>query len=366
MIKELMSDIIVMSFLAVINSFLLVYYIIPRISWVIVSRNLVDQPSQRSSHLKSTPTMAGVSFFLTMIMTLFFIQNFDTDKIGLSLVAAITIVFMVGLKDDLVVSTPKAKLIMETIAILFILFSSTMQVTTLSGFLGINEIPIAVSYPAIILLVLTIINAYNLIDGIDGLASVVAIVVFSIFGIIFFATGKYFYLLICLSFIGMLFAYLNYNLSHTKKIFMGDTGSLIIGFCIGFCSLKYIAMTNADFDLLTFKPENKLIVLVGVLFIPLFDMVRIIGVRLLNQKNPLTPDRNHIHHILVDSGLPHSKTALLLGIVNYIIAGLFIYLASQYNYFQMLGILMTLFTILLVIFDKLKEKNNVAISSVNS
>ncbi len=352
-----MSNIIIVSFLTVINSFILVYAIIPIIIWVIVSRKLNDPPGERSSHSASTPTMAGMSFFITLTMTTFFIQNFDTDTVGLNLIAAVTLIFMVGLKDDLMVSTPRAKLGMEIVAVLFLLFSSNMQVVTLHGFLGIHEIPIAISYTLVILMLLTIINAYNLIDGIDGLASIIACIIFSIFALIFFATANYFYFLICLSLIGMLLAYLIYNFSNTNKIFMGDTGSLIVGFCIGFCALKYLTMDISDFHLFSFKPENVVVVLVGILCIPLFDMFRVIGVRLLNGKSPLYPDRNHIHHLLVDSGLPHYKVSLLLGASNYIIVVLLIYLSSRCNSIQMIEILIVLFIILLGVFYKLKLNN---------
>jgi len=357
MLNEYMSDLVIVSFLSVLNSFLLVYLIIPKISWVIMRRNLHDHPDERSSHKTATPTMAGVSFFITLIMTAFFIQNFDYDHIGMNLIAAVTLIFMVGLKDDLVVTAPKTKLGMEILAILFLLFSSKMQVLTLHGFLGIYEIPIAISYPAVILLLLTIINAFNLIDGIDGLASIIAIIIFSIFSLIFFATRNYYYFLICLSLIGTLLAYLNYNFSHTRKIFMGDTGSLIVGFCIGFCALKYLAMDVTNFHRFTFKPENELIVLAGILFIPLFDMFRVIGVRLLNSKSPLYPDRNHMHHVLVDTGLAHYKVALLLGGANYLIVVLFLFFSSRCNYIQMLGILLVTFVALLCLFYKLKLKN---------
>ena len=140
--------------------------------------------------------MAGISFFITLIMTLFFIQNFDTEQVSLNIIAAITLLFIIGLKDDLVVATPRAKVLMEISAVLFILFSSYMQVLTFHGFLGIHEIPLIFSYIAIILMMLTIINAYNLIDGIDGLASIIAIIIFSIYALIFFATHLYFYFLL--------------------------------------------------------------------------------------------------------------------------------------------------------------------------
>ena len=352
-----MSNLTAVSILAVLNSFLLVYYVVPKISWVIMVRKLNDKPNERSSHSGATPTMAGVAFFITLIMTMYFIQNFDTEHIGLNLIASSTLIFMVGVKDDLVVSTPRVKLVMETLATLFLFFHSAMEETSLHGFLGIYEVPSWLIYIFSVLLVLTIINAYNLIDGIDGLASIVAIVIFSIFALIFRATHLYFYFLICLSFIGMLLAYLYYNFSMSKKIFMGDTGSLLIGFCIGFLSLKFLAIDISLYNIFAFKPENELFVLTAILCIPLFDMFRVIGVRLLNGKSPFYPDRNHIHHILVDTGLPHYKVALIIGGANYAIVVLFIYLSSHCNYIQMLGISIVLFVTLLGVFYKLKLNN---------
>ena len=357
MTNEFMSNINIVSVLIFVNSFFLVYIIIPKIRGVIISHKLHDHPDDRSSHNISVPTMAGVSFFITLIMTVFFIQNFDADKIGLNLNAAVTLVFMVGLKDDLVLTSPRSKLVMEILAILFLLFSIHMQVFSLDGFLGIYEIPKLFSYPLVILLLLSIINAYNLIDGVDGLSSVIAIIIFSIFAIIFLDSTNYFYFLICLSFIGMLLAYLIYNFSHTQKIFMGDTGSLIVGFCIAFCTLKYLAMDVSSLSFVFFKPENKLIVLAGIIWIPLFDMLRVIGVRLLNGGNPFYPDRNHIHHILVDCGMAHYKIALLFGVINCIIIVLILSLSSLYNYIQMIGILVFIFIALLSIFHKLKIRN---------
>lgn len=359
-----MSNIFIVSGITLINSFLLVYFVIPKIRLTILHCKLYDKPNKRSSHSSPIPTLAGVSFFLTLIMTVFFIQNFDSDKIGINLIAAVTIVFMVGLKDDLIITSPRTKLLIEIVAILFLLISSHMQVLTLNGFLGIHEIPKAISFPAVILMMLSIINAFNLIDGIDGLASLIAIIIFSIFALIFFCTANFFYFLICLSFIGMLGAYLIYNFSHTKKIFMGDTGSLIIGFCIGFCSLKYLKLDVSSLSFFSIKPENVLIVLAGIIWIPLFDMLRVIGVRFFKGVNPFYPDRNHIHHILVDCGMPHYKVALLLGTLNTIIIVLILTLSSVYNYIQMIGILVFIFIGLLCVFYKLKLRNELIKSTI--
>ncbi|MDP5082342.1 MAG: undecaprenyl/decaprenyl-phosphate alpha-N-acetylglucosaminyl 1-phosphate transferase, partial [Winogradskyella sp.] len=150
--------------------------------------------------------------------------------------------FAIGLKDDLILSTPRAKIGGEILAICFVIFCNCLEVSALEGFLGLNDLPIFLSYIIIVLLILTIVNSYNMIDGIDGLASVIGIVIFAIYGTIFYVAGLDFYFLLCLCLIGILLAYLRYNLSSTKKIFMGDTGSLVIGFCIGFMSLKFLSM----------------------------------------------------------------------------------------------------------------------------
>ncbi len=356
MLQELLLNLNVVSVLAFVNSFLLVYYIIPKISWVITSINLNDTPDSRSSHSTSTPTMAGVSFFITLIMTMFFIQYYDTEHIGLNLIASSTLIFMVGVKDDLVVSTPRVKLVLEALATMFLFFNSVMEISNLHGFLGIYEVPEIVSYIGSILIALTIINAYNVIDGIDGLAATVAIVIFSIFGLIFYVLHQYFYFLLCLSLIGMLIAYLYYNLSHKKKVFMGDTGSLLIGFCIAFLTIKFIAIDISNYNFFTFKSENGLIIVAAILCIPLFDLFRVIGVRLLKGKNPFFPDRNHSHHILIDNGMSHFNASMLLGIINYAMVILFIWLSSIFNSIIMLLILTMAFALFLVLFDVLRKR----------
>jgi UDP-N-acetylmuramyl pentapeptide phosphotransferase/UDP-N-acetylglucosamine-1-phosphate transferase len=318
-------------------------------------RNLSDQPNNRSSHLCSTPTMAGVAFYITIIMTLFFIQQFDDEKVGFNLLAATTIVFIIGLKDDLVTTSPRDKLAMEAIAVIFLLVANCMHVNTLSGFLGIHKIPELLAYCGIVLIFLTIINAFNFIDGIDGLAATIAIVIFSIFSLIFYACHLYFYFLISLSTIGMLLAYLYYNFSTTRKIFMGDTGSLIIGFLIGFCTLKFLSMDAVLFNNFTFKPENKLIIVIAILFIPLFDMFRVIGIRLMRGDSPLFADRNHIHHVLIDSGLSHFKVAMILGFINYIIIITTIWFSEVLTSFEMSIVLAFIYVVMLLAFNLLKE-----------
>ena len=356
MLKELFLNLPVVSAISLIGSFLLVYIIIPKITWVVTSRELIDHPDERSAHIKPTPTMAGFSFFITIVILLFFIKEWDTDCISINYLAGLSLIFGIGLKDDLVLATPKAKLLGEIVAISFLIVCSAIELQTLDGFLGIYKIPFVLSVLLIMLLFLTIINSYNLIDGIDGLASIIGIVVFSVYGLIFYVTGLFFYFLLSLGLIGILLSYLKYNFSHTKKIFMGDTGSLIIGFSMGFLTLKILTMEASLFSHFAFQPENKLFVIAAILSIPLFDLFRVIGIRLLNGKSPFYPDRNHIHHVLVDYGWSHIKTTLVLGGLNYVLVILVIYLCSHFNSFAMVGFLLLIFSALLVVFHRLKKK----------
>ena len=195
-LKELLNNLTLTTALTFICSFLLVYFVIPNIRFIIKKRRLVDVPDERSSHKEATPTMAGVAFFIALVLTLVFIQYFDTENMGINLVAAVSVIFMVALKDDLVLVTPKIKLVVELFAIGLILIFSDLHTLNFQGFLGIFELPLLPSVLIVIIGMIGIINAYNLIDGVDGLASIIAIIIFSNFGLVFFTIEDYFYFLI--------------------------------------------------------------------------------------------------------------------------------------------------------------------------
>jgi len=299
--------------------------------------------------------MAGVAFYFTLIFAVFFIKQWDNDLISMNFVASITVIFFLGLKDDLVVSTPRAKVVGEIIAIFFILLPACVQVNSLQGFLGVENLPTLTSYIILTLMILTIINSYNLIDGIDGLLSTVGILAFTVFSIIFFKLNLFFYFLLCISLIGILLAYLRFNFSSRKKIFMGDTGSLTIGFCVGFFTLKFLSIDESLIHPSFFLPENKLLIIAAIFFIPLLDTIRVVGIRLLNRKSPFHPDRNHIHHILIDLGFQHYKASFLLGFINLCVIIPVFYLSSKLNSIRLLGFLFIIFLLFFIFFKVLKN-----------
>ncbi len=345
------------SSLLFISAFLTTYVIIPKIIWVTQVRNLSTPVVGRSAHKIPTPAFGGVAFFVTIILMVSLIQSIHLNYASNHLIAGLTILFMVGLKDDLIISTARVKLIGQVIAITFILFSPELQITSLNGFFNIYEIPQFLSFGIAAILMLSIINAYNLIDGIDGLAGIIGIIICIIYSVLFYLTNQGFYFMVSISIIAILTAFLRYNFaSGTNKIFMGDSGSLVIGFLIGFLTLKFMVLEPFIINDFNFKPENRIIFIFAILFIPTFDTTRIIFSRLLRRKNPFTADRNHAHHILIDLGLSHGKASVLLGLLNVFIVMIFLLLGRYYSCFIMTFVMAALFLLFTYIFFALKPR----------
>ncbi|WP_299548803.1 MraY family glycosyltransferase [Seonamhaeicola sp.] len=306
----------------------------------------MDNPNNRSSHLKKTPTLGGVSFFYTLVFALFFLRGWGEYDEAIYFIPGLTILFIIGLKDDLVVLSPYTKLIAQLIAILFIISNDSFTIESLNGFLGVDDIPIYAYYIVSGFIMLTIINAYNLIDGIDGLAAIVGIVILIIYSAIFYMTQEYFFLLLSLTLNGCLIAFLKFNLASSEskeKIFMGDTGSLIVGFIISILTLKFLALSPEKYDSLPFLIENIPLIAISILIVPLFDTARVFTIRLANKKSPFSPDRNHTHHILIDYfKFSHKKASFIIGGFNLVFVYFFIILGSaSYNFWLATVLVMT-------------------------
>jgi UDP-N-acetylmuramyl pentapeptide phosphotransferase/UDP-N-acetylglucosamine-1-phosphate transferase len=310
-------------------SFVIANNIIPVIINVVNHKKIMDVPNERSSHNKKTPTLGGISFFASIMIGLFFIKNYDISHFGFNLIAATSLLFFMGLKDDLMVLSSKTKIFLQTIAIFLTLMNADIHILSLHGFLGINEIPLPISLLMGYLIVLYIINAYNLIDGIDGLAGMLGVLISSIFAIFFYYSGLYYYMLISIIIIGFLMAFLQFNLSKNKKIFMGDTGSMVVGFLLGVLTLRFLSLNTYKLGSINILPENIFIISLSVLFFPVIDVIRIIIVRFLNKQKLFIADRRHLHHILIDKGLNHKKASITI-VISSLFVFMIIYIA---NYF---------------------------------
>ncbi|WP_396632682.1 glycosyltransferase family 4 protein [Maribacter sp. R86514] len=336
-----------------IGSFLLTYLTIPKIIKIVEYKRLMDDPNKRSSHSSKTPTLGGVSFYYTLVFVLFFIHGRDLMDEAIYIIPGLTILFMTGLKDDLVVISPGAKLIAQVIAVAFILVNPSFTIHSFNGFLNVYEIPYYLYLIIAGFIMVTIINSYNLIDGIDGLASIVGIVILMIYTTIFYTTGEFFFALISISLNACLLAFFGFNISSERKIFMGDTGSLIVGFVISVLTLKFLALTPDAYDGLPFLLENAPLIAISILIVPLFDTARVFAIRIANKKGPFSPDRNHTHHVLIDFwGLSHKQASFIIGCFNLVFVVLFIVLGSKAENLGMVIFLISAVIILAYIFFK--------------
>lgn len=334
-----------LSLLIVFQSFIVSYLVIPRIISIVRIKNLMDKPNQRSSHKEKTPTMGGVAFFASLLSSLYFLQVYDSHKLGLSLVIGLLILFYIGIKDDLVGVSPRTKIIGQMLSFIFVMDSNELSITSLNGFLGFYELPLWISYFLGIFIIISIVNAYNLIDGINGSASMVGIMIFSIFSYIFYQTEDYYFVLLSISSIGCLSAFLRYNISKKNSIFMGDTGSLLIGFVIGVCTLRFLNLPIERLSMANINYYNKFVLVFIILYIPFVDTMRVFLIRILKHRSPFFADRNHIHHIMIDyMMLSHIQASLLLALFNLLVF-IFFYIANLYISTITLFIVLFLFII---------------------
>jgi len=302
---------------AFLTSFLITYFAIPSIIKVAVEKNLVDEPGERRSHDKSIPTLGGIGIFAGLIFSTTFWLPFAGGELQYILCAFI-VIFLIGAKDDIIPLPASKKFAGQFFAAFLLVYYAKIQLTSLYGILGVYEIPNVVGIPLTILTIVLIINAFNLIDGINGLSATIGCIICGTFGYWFFWMGRADLAILAAALAGGLVAFLRYNVA--AEIFMGDTGSLLVGLTASILAIAFIQENVVYVNERTV--ESAPAVAIGVLIIPLFDTIRVFTLRIIKGKSPFSPDRTHIHHLLLDLGLPHLKATAILGTVNLIFIGI--------------------------------------------
>ncbi len=299
-------------------SFIVSFFVFPTIVHVALAKNLVDEPDTRSIHHQVIPTLGGIGIYLSMVTVMTVMGALLNTKLLLLVLGAMTFLFFLGLKDDLLILSPRKKFIGQLIAaFLLILFTDT-RIISLSGLFGITVLPYWVSVLFTLFVYILIINAFNLVDGVDGLSGLLALVCSAFFVYIFTVSKDVSASTLAIGLLGALMPFLRLNFSKSKKIFMGDTGSLVIGFLIAFFVVRFISLTHIPEVPLFYK--RAAIISLALVFYPLLDTFRIFCIRLfIHKTSPFRADRNHIHHRLLDMGLSHKVTTLLLVSVNIVL-----------------------------------------------
>lgn len=319
---------------AIFVSALLTHLTVPVIVRISALKTLLDKPNDRKVNKLPIPNLGGVAmFFGVTISTLLVIENMEVRDFRYIL-AAMILLFFVGIKDDILILSARTKLIAQFIAAGFLAILGNIRLTNLHGIFGIGEINYWFSVALSLVVIVGIINAMNLIDGIDGLAGGLGLMISTLFGTIFILFGQLQYAILCFAVVGSLMSFLFYNVfGKTNKIFMGDTGSLMLGLLVAVMFIKYneIAIDSANN---AFSPAIS----IAIVFVPLFDMVRVFCIRMMNKKSPFKPDMNHIHHRFLQLGHSHLVSSLLIITINLLIIVL-ITLLRGLNIHILLGIL---------------------------
>ena len=319
-------------------SFILVFLSIPTILRVAHSKNLFDEPGKRRIHKQKVPNLGGLGIFIGFLFTYtLYVDWFDFKPIPF-IVPALLVIFSIGIKDDIMITAPMMKLLGQLLAAFIIVGFGDLRVTAFHGFFGLEPdyfTSIAIS----IIFVIFIVNGFNLIDGVDGLAAISGVLSTLGFVFWFYLNNDVHVTVLGAIVIGSLLAFLYYNVfSKSQKIFMGDTGSMIIGFILATLAIRFMEANAPDIRSgLDHQMTSAPSVVIGILIVPIIDTLRVFFLRLSKGSSPFVADKNHIHHRLLTLGFSHIQIALILGGVNVFFIVLN-YLLKDFGMLKLMGL----------------------------
>ncbi len=294
-------------------SILIAVLALPSILHVARERHLYDDlGSFRKHHDHGIPRLGGVAIFVSFTITSLLFGFADKSLPINYLLTACIILFAMGMKDDLAGVNSNTKFAMQFVVAAILVVLGDISLTSMYGIFGVYELPYILSVVLSTLVIMLIVNAFNLIDGIDGLASATGIIVNGAFAALFIYMKHYELAAVALAMVGATIGFLRYNLSPAK-IFMGDTGSLLIGLISAVMALKFIELnkfTGAKLPEIISAPAFA--ILIG----PIFDTLRVFVMRIMKGDSPFKADRNHMHHRILTLGFSHIQTTILLGSIN--------------------------------------------------
>jgi UDP-N-acetylmuramyl pentapeptide phosphotransferase/UDP-N-acetylglucosamine-1-phosphate transferase len=269
---------------------------------------LFDRTDGRKVHKGNISRLGGlgISAAFLAISFLWFVAG-DPSEIAYLIPAILTILF-IGILDDLRELSPKYKFIGQFIAA-FLIAHAGIRIESLFGILGVWELPLFIQYAITILTITGVLNAINLMDGIDGLAAGVSMIGLSVLGTLHFLVGNIEFAIMGFSLAGALLAFLRYNF-HPAKIFMGDTGSMLLGFILAVLGVKLISTAGSTQPWIV--PGEMVILVTGILMVPVYDTLRVVATRLLKGRSPFSPDMTHMHHLLIQTGFHHRPASIIL------------------------------------------------------
>ena len=312
--------------LSLFLSMFLAMLIIPKLLIIAVKHSLFDKIDERKTHIGDIPRIGGVSFvpcilfsmmFIISIFNMFFSDGqannwLFSDNSELSLfICGLLLIYLGGIKDDLIGMSSVYKFAIQAISSILLIISG-LYIDGFYGFLGIYDMPVWIGIPLTVVLMVFIINSINLIDGMDGLASGIGIFALCTYGTLFMLHGMWYYSVLAFSTVGVLVTFFYYNVfgnvKKGRKLFMGDSGSLTLGFILAFLAIRYTHYSPGEMA----PVDNSFIIAFSPILIPMLDVLRVMLSRIRRQKNMFKPDRSHIHHKLIDMGIGKTMALIVL------------------------------------------------------
>ena len=303
--------------LAVVVSMVVSLYAVKKIIFITQKRQLYDIPDNiRKIHGEQIPSLGGIGIFVGFLATAPFFIN-DGFKGWNYLLISSVILFFTGIYDDVANMRPSKKLLAQLIASFITIYFADIRITSFYGLMDIGELPYWISLVFTTFCCTFFINVFNFVDGIDGLAGMSAILYAVVLGVLFAVTGMVSMSCVALCLAGATLGLLYYNYAPAK-IYMGDTGSMLIGFIIFILSVLKLDLFNVAFvsDRFTFSGAQGLMLIIALLFPPVFDAIRVFIMRTMKGISPLKADRRHLHYYLLDAGFTHAQAAWALVSVN--------------------------------------------------
>jgi UDP-GlcNAc:undecaprenyl-phosphate/decaprenyl-phosphate GlcNAc-1-phosphate transferase len=294
-------------------AFIITFFAIPAIITVAEQKKLFDIPDSRKLHTRPIASLGGIGIFSGFFLASLLGISIKASPEFQYFFAAATIIFFVGINDDMIALSAMRKFIGQVLAAAVLIHLGEVRISSMHGLFGMQELPEAVSLAFSYMTIIVIINAFNLIDGIDGLAGTLGMLTTSVFGAYFLMANMPAYAVLSFAMTGSLLAFLIFNY-NPAKIFMGDTGSLLLGLINAILAIKFISV--ADGTNVFLPVESAVAIGFSILMVPLADTLRVFSIRIAHGRSPFSPDRRHIHHMLLDRGLNHKYITLCCLLVN--------------------------------------------------
>ena len=328
-------------------------YAIRKIIFITQNRKIYDLPDDtRKIHGAAIPTLGGIGIFIGYLITAAFCWP-RTHYFMPYVVASSAILFFIGIYDDIMNMRPVKKLVAQLIATFITVHFASIYITSLHGLFGIGDIPY---WPGVIITTLCgtfFINVFNFIDGIDGLAGVLAVLYMSVLGLLFAGIQHEAVAGICFALAGATVGLLYYNIAPAK-IYMGDTGSMFLGFTIFIFSVLFLNWSSgSEFHYLAAyiqSPQNALVLILAMLFLPVFDAIRVFILRASRGISPLKADRTHLHYYLLDAGFTHTRAVLVIAGTNIVIMMIAYLLQDANPYIALLSITVLASVVLFIVY----------------